>query len=547
MRAETSGAVAVLFIVILPVLLVAAGAAIDLAQINAERRYVQSGADLAALSAAHHLTSAEDARSAARRTVAANAVYPTYQMTDADIVFGSSPQRGRFVPAADQTSTVGVTAVQVQIRAPARLYLLNLFMSEDALIVERSAVAAVEPPRVSFSLSNCLATLRLLDPILRPLIGVAVDALCSGRGLDTRVDLFPMLSDLAVSANLLTPSGDPVTYGEVLDADLPVASILTALTGIPVPPAQGRAIRLGDVLVVPADLRGVRVDTPVHAAQVQAGDLVLASAELLAMNVVSVDTTLTLGPFANVQAAVRVSEPRRIVMNVLPGSPEAYAQTSQIRVELDRLSILGIFTLRLNLRLANARATLSDEGDTCAMEGGAEIAVFDPVDASLIDLDLMTQVTGLPVGSQALGMHAETESTRETRRVSFTRQQYLDDPVVRFGPTGIAAEEAAVDLLTNRLSSMLDQTAETIQNARSVQQCTSLLGCLGNVVDAVGALLSSIASSVLVTSVNIANGLGADGTLTNALLADLIGLQLARADLELLEVVCGSDLPRLVR
>jgi len=70
-----TGAVSVLFMILLPVLLLAGGLAIDVMALNAERRYVQAQADLAALAAARHMAGAAGARQAARQTVASNRVF----------------------------------------------------------------------------------------------------------------------------------------------------------------------------------------------------------------------------------------------------------------------------------------------------------------------------------------------------------------------------------------------------------------------------------------------------------------------------------------
>ena len=64
------------------------------------------------------------------------------------------------------------------VKADALIYLLQLFLSDDALIVTRHAVA-IQQPRISFALSNCLLSLNLLRPVLQPLIRSQVDVLCS--------------------------------------------------------------------------------------------------------------------------------------------------------------------------------------------------------------------------------------------------------------------------------------------------------------------------------------------------------------------------------
>lgn len=543
LRGGESGAVAVLFVILLVPLLAAAGAAIDISQINAERRYVQAQADLAALSAARNMASAEAARAAARRTVAANAVIEANPLADSQIEFGTAAD-GVFTAAADQTTTAGATAVRVTVAAPVRLFVLKLFMSSAALGVERSAVAGVPAaPRVSFALSNCLLNVRLLEPILRPLLGVGVDVLCSGRGVDSQISLFPMLTDLAVSANLLSPSGDPLTYGDVLNADLPVADLLSMLTGVAVPPGAGGTVRLGDVLVVPLDLRGIEVGSPVQALHVQAADLVMATAEILATRIVNLDIGLDLGGIAGIHAAVRISEPRRIVMGATPGDPEAYAQTSQVRVEIDEIDILGIFTLALNLRVANATATLSDAGNTCTPDPAGTVAVFDPVDASLIDIDLRVHVLDLPAGYELLGIETDTFSSREHTTVSFTRSQYETAPVVELAPSADALRTQMRHLTSN----LLDRIENDVANARDEFRCWELFTCLiGGLAYVVSMTLDLIVSSLIVTTVNVLNAVGADGTLTDAILSDLLGLDIARADLELLDVICGDGAPRLL-
>ncbi|WP_068306562.1 pilus assembly protein TadG-related protein [Pararhodobacter sp. CCB-MM2] len=540
------GAVAVLFITVLPLLLLAGGIAIDLAHINAERRYVQAQADLAAMAAVHNLQSPEAMRSAARATVAANATYQSFPIPDVDIVLGTSSARGAFTPLADQMDTKAANAVSVAVTAPVTMFVLGLFVSREGLVVRREAIAAVERPRVSFALSNCLLELTLLNGLLRPLIGAEVDVLCSDRGVDTQVDLFEALTDLSIAANILSPSGEKATYGDVLNASLPASDLLTAFTGLTVAPSPGR-VRLADALRLPEDIQRLTVDTPVHSVTLQKADLVLMTAELMAMTVFDLNTRVNLGPIADLGVHIRVGAPRQIVLNAIPGSPDAQAHSSQISLEFDEINILGLFKLRLNARLANASAALSDEGDACATDALDEIAVFDPVEASLLDVDLMTQAYGLPLASSALGFHAHSADRRTTQRIAFTRQRYDEDPVAHIGPTGPAAEAAVASLLRDEMVTMVEETAQALEDAASLQSCTSILSCAHNALTTLTATLTGTASNLLISSTNIANGLAADGNLTNDILEGLIGLQLARADLELIDVICPANHPRLIR
>lgn len=529
-----SGTVSVLFVVLLPVLLLVAGMAIDLAHVNSERRYVQEQADLAAISAAHALHSAAVSREAARDTVRANAVFRTFEIPDSDIVFGTLAD-GAFLPAADQSSTRGVEAVRVAVSAPARLFVLDMFFSDEDLVVRREAVARVSLPRVSFALSNCLIEASLFDSLLRPLIGADVDVLCSGRGVDTTLQLADLLE---ANAALLTPSGEPATYGDVLDADLSSTSLLGQLTGRTLPPAMGPLVRLSDALVLPDSIRRLRVGSPINAVQLRLGDMILLIAELMAQNVASVDASLSLGGVAAVDAAVRVGEPRRMVLNVVPGTDEARASTAQIQVDIDRLSLFGLLDLKLSLRLAYATATLTDRGNACATDPDAVIAEFDPVEARLLDVDVAAGLRGLPT----IQLAATTAQTGDSRSFGFTRARFESNPVESFAPE----EQDAVSLLHGTLAQLLDGP---IGGA----VCTVGLLCTGNQSGGASLLPVSLGAgrSRVVPAVPVGNAVSAVETRALAaaqeVLEDLVALNFARAELELLAVTCPSRGVRLVR
>ncbi|MEO6299201.1 MAG: pilus assembly protein TadG-related protein [Paracoccaceae bacterium] len=213
-----------IFLITFPILLLCAGMAIDLTSIEAEKRYVQAQADVAALTAIRHYSTSEDMRKSARKTIKVNDRYPTLATPDAHIEIGTATQ-DNFLPAVDQHTIEGTNAVRVTVQAKAVLYIMQMFMSDDDLVVTRVAVAA-QQPRVSFSLSNCLLNADLLRPILEPLIGAQVDVLCSGHGIGTRISGKSFLDSLQADASLLTPSGNDLTYGDILNANLPVSAIL---------------------------------------------------------------------------------------------------------------------------------------------------------------------------------------------------------------------------------------------------------------------------------------------------------------------------------
>lgn len=530
----------VLVIILLPLLLFAAGLAIDLANINAQKRYVQAQADLAALSAARDFVSAGHMRAAARATIGANARYRTLPIRDGDIELGRRLGRAGFEPAEIQDQIAGANAVRVTVRSRVRYILLGLFAPRRNLTVVRQAVAVVEPPRVSFALSNCLLNLRLLEPILRPIIPSQVDVLCSGRGIDTRIELLPTLTAMALRADLLTPGGEAMTYGEILDADLPVSDILAILLDTDVPPIPDQ-VQLAEFLHLGEGLRHMTTHSPVYGLQVQAEDLVLATAEVLGKRLLDLEARLDLGPLSQLQAAVRISEPRQIVLGAVPGDTAAQARTAQIRLEVEDINILNLFTLRLHVNLANARARLSEQGQTCSDDPLSVVAVFDPVDASLIEVDMAVQVHGLPGGQEALGFAADTQALREMRRVTFTRAEYEAGETHQIGPTSQFEQDNAVLALRRGVGDLLGETESKIRAAGG--SCSGLLGCT---VSLLKGTLDALAGTLVATTANVLNAIGAEGTMTNAILHDLLGLAIARAELELLDIRCG-DTARLVR
>lgn len=501
-----TGAVSVLFMILLPVLLLAGGLAIDVMALNAERRYVQVQADLAALAAARHMAGAAGARQAARQTVASNRVFEASPLADSDIVFGVL-SGSDFIPAADQTTTRGADAVRVVVEAPAQMFLLDLFLTLDDRVVRREAVAAIERPRVSFSLGNCLAELSLLGSLLRPYLGVETDVLCSGRRVDTLVSLPGVLE---ASASLLTPTGEPFTYGDVLDAELSSGALLAVVTGLPRQLGLGPSVQLGQALRLPDSIRRLHIGAPIGAASIQKADLVFAIAELMAERVASLDVGLQLGG-QQVGAVVRVGDSRQMVINAIPGSPEARATTAQIRVDLNPIRLLGVIDLNVSLRVASAEAVLSDQGDACATDPLAVVADFQPIDARLVDIDLSMRLTGL--GGALVPLSVSADGMRDDRRTgfAFTRARYETEPRATFSPTE---------------------------------------GVVANLLSVLGSLTLGVYGRDLPRLPLGGPLLGQQTALIEAgegVLLDLLGLELARAELELLDLSCPSPNPWLVR
>ena len=69
------GFLSVVMAILLPAMIMVAGIAIDLSDLNAQRKAVQSQADLAALSGVRNLSTASTTRAAAARTLVQSEIY----------------------------------------------------------------------------------------------------------------------------------------------------------------------------------------------------------------------------------------------------------------------------------------------------------------------------------------------------------------------------------------------------------------------------------------------------------------------------------------
>lgn len=537
------GLLSAAMLILMPLLLFAAAIAIDTTGIAAEKRYVQSQADMAALSAIRNFTTPDEMRDAARRTIGLNRFYRNLPTPDSQIQIGNMVD-GEFAPAADQSTLIGSSAVRVIVKAEALMYLMQLFLSEDDLVVAREAIA-IQQPRVSFGLSNCLLSLQLLRPILQPLLDSQVDVLCSGRGIDTAISGKGFLDGLATQASLLTPSGSALTYGDILDAQLPVSWVLEEALHIPVS-GGSETVRLADFIYFPTDLRSIRIGQPLPPLTLNAADIAFATAELLGERVAEVNVGVDLPSVGTVQARVLVGDPRQIVLGAIPGDPEAVARTSQIRLELPAVNIAGLFNLTMKLDVANAAARLTNRGSACSQWPDDEVAVFDPVSASLIDLDLQLEVLGLPLNLAPVGEVASNLAPRVVEEISYTRAEAETAPIRTIGPS-LAPDIVAIEnQIRLQVASMLT-TTQTLLGGSQTTSCTNPLGCLVNTaLNTAAQQLNSVMGWLQTATVNVQRGTGLDGAATQSLIHDVIGLEVAQADLELLYAGCPMP-PRLAR
>ncbi|NNU79471.1 hypothetical protein HMH01_03375 [Halovulum dunhuangense] len=537
---DESGALNAFVMLLMPLILFSVGLGIDLTKLNAQERYVQGQADLGVLSGLRAATTAEELRDAVRTTVEANDGYDTLPLRDADIVLGTYSHATGFTAADDQLSLVGVDAFEVRVRSEVDFFIIDLFMPPGLKGVQRTAVGQLAPPLVSFALSNCLLSATLLDGVLRPLIGTELDALCQGAAVDVRLTAEEFLGGFATQVELLKPSGSAVTYGDILDTQLPVADVLGAVTGTPVPDT-GETMVLADIIYLAPGLRALRAASPLPPIELSVADLAFATAELLTTRVADVGVGLDLGGVGVVDAALTVGDPRQIVLGATPGDPNAVARTAQIQLDLDVIDVAGVFTLRTSIDVAAASATLTDAGNACSKVPGDEVAVFDPVNASLLDFYLEVDVLNLLPQIADPGELAEGLSLifdRTTERRAFTHAQYQAEEAQEIRPQGFLNDDSITRSLREATSGLLDAVSQTIASENG---CNGLLCLVTGVTGTLNALLGQLSSAVD----DVFAGLGPAGTLVDEIYGGLVDLNVAVAELELLEVTCGTG--RLVK
>jgi uncharacterized membrane protein len=536
--AQQSGSVTVLVVILLPVLVLLSGIAIDLSAYNDQRRWVQGVADLAALSGVREMGDAAAMRAAVRATVAENRRFRTLPLADGDIVLGHVAT-GVFTPLTDQNAAATAEALRVVLHSPTKYLILSPFLPDENRVVARSAIASTTP-RVSFSLTNCLVQTRLFQSVLRPLIGADLDVLCAGTGVRARVDLGDFLHGVALEAGLLRAAGAEATYGDILDAAIDPGILLGRSLNRPVPLGQPK-VRLSDVVYMPDDLRRMRIGSPVPPIAVGREDLVLATARLLMARLVDVGLSLNLGGI-EAGVRVRVGDPGQIVLGARPGDPRAVARAAQIEVVLSPVSIMETISLDLRLAVATAEARLTDQGATCARPPEAVIAVFDPVRAAILDLRLTIKALGLPVSYDTAATKSRLLNTAITARASFSRAQYEAGRVQSFGVINEAGVTTVLDALMSRAGHATDEARAAIDAQHKEEtRCSGLLGCLvGGTLNLLTQTVNALLGTLTTTVAELAGSSGSRGTLTRAVLNDLLRLDVARADLRLLDVSCGQ-------
>jgi len=406
-RRDERGNMAVLFAFGFAVSAMVSAVAVDAASLYHERRVLQAGVDLAAISAA---------RDPSRAAEIAQSVLAGAQLLAPAGTDGLTVMPGHYDPTrpqiADRFAPGGspYNAVSVTLSRPGKLYFAAGFAPQPSL--QASGIAAVTP-EVSFSVGSRLASLNagLANAILSQFLGttISLSVLDYSALAAARVDALQFLDALALQLGITAGS-----YDDLLATRAGAGDIAAALAGLTNGTAQS-ALMLLSTAGSGADVAlGKLIDLGrlggLDIGSAGAADLSLSALELLSASAVLSDgdnqVSLNLGAaipgLVSLQLDLSIGEPPQGGGWFALGHLGTIVRTAQTRLRL-KAELLGgpvllgagvHLPIWLDLAPSEARADAATCPTIGAPRGSATIAVRpgalrfsvgDMSDASLAD------------------------------------------------------------------------------------------------------------------------------------------------------------------
>ena len=547
--ADSSGALSMWLMILFPVLLLIGGLATDVSLLNAQKRYVQSQADLATISATNHLPNAAAVRAAAKAVVLKNTRYGTITLQDQDIRIGRYDRdTGRFIAAGNQTTPEFASAVQVIVPSRFRPILLSPVLSDENITIRRASVG-VQRATIAFTLRNRLLAVNtnrgILGRVLGPL-GLGLNAEVLGyMGLaSTKISLNNLLG-LIVDADV---GLDVLSFDQVLNLQVSRIDLLNHLVKLGglanidiIPAAVGRNyVTLGEIVGASPTLLGLRAGDILPDIRLNVFDLVMAMAGLKAKpnERVSVALPINLGKLANISVTLGLIRPPVIAVGYVDDVPPPKAEVSQLEANVTA-NVLGDGTtslLRVALKLEAATATAVPLSLNCnAISATDQLATFrattSPVTLGLqVGLfDERAEVDAKDIPSTPLG--------GGTRTVAVTLGQFQNaTPVPVPNPLTVSG-------LVRDVGTFLSTVAADLRsNVKKCEGLAVLICPLVNLFNLALSALLSVLSAIANSLAALLAALGVDVILQSLL--DLLGIGLAQADLILDSYSCDPALAR---
>ncbi len=373
--ADQRGNIAIMSAGVMLLVIGCAALGIDVGTIYADRRKVQSAADLAAIVAASDLTHATAAATAAvtKNNYASSsivAVEPGIYTASAAL----TPAQ-RFVAAATPAN-----AVRVSMRTQTPLYFGRVLTSASQFTINTTAIASTTQ-LASFAIGSRLASLNggLLNSLLGGMLGttLSLSAMDYQSLIDAKIDAFDFMSALATKANLTG-----VTYNSLLSSNVKVADIVsamltaqtianglnaatTALSNISLAMA-GITKTITPSALISAGPYGSMItgQKPKTGVSVSALDMLSATGALAnGTNQIAANVNLSLPGIASVTLRATVGERPVGTSWVAVGSAGATVHTAQTRILL-QIQLVGsgsvsVVNLPVYVEIASGTATLN--------------------------------------------------------------------------------------------------------------------------------------------------------------------------------------------
>ena len=538
---DRTGSIGVILALFLTVAVSLCALAIDMGSLYLERRTMQGAVDLAAVAAASDLDRAE---AAARATLAANGFGAVRTLS---VVKGRYERDRALAPGARfEAGREPFNAVRLDVALPGQLHFAKSFMTEPEISV--SAIGSTDA-RATFSIGSRLLAVRggVANAILGALLGgsVTLSVMDYDALLNAEVRLLDFLS--ALSTELHITAG---TYGDVLDADVGIRQVLTAVATAA--HAQGDtaaamvatalASRADASLTVPLDalvdlgpLAHAEVG-PAHpglGAELDALSLVNAAAQLANGNrQVAVNLGTNIPGLLSLTLDVAIGEPPQHSGWVTTGQAGATIRTAQTRLrlvaEVGGTGLLAGVRVRLPIyiELASAEARLKavtcqgPSGDSAQAVVTARPAV---VKAWIGDVPAVGLAAFNSGGGVARGNIVQAFPITVTGRAYAEMSHAVGDDL-RFTQRDVDAREVKTVSVRDHVSSLM---GSLLQSANLNVEIAGL--GLGLSVGAIKSLVIGLLTPVTATL---------DGLL--APLLELLGVSLGEVDVRVHGISCGT-------
>ncbi|MBI3701912.1 MAG: hypothetical protein HY242_15895 [Afipia sp.] len=478
---------------------------IDVGTIFADRRKVQSAADLAAIVAASDLTHA---------TAAATAVVTKNNYSSSSIVAvepgvytanAALAPAQRFVAAATPANAVRVT---MQTQTP--LYFGRVLTSASQFTINTTATATTTQ-MASFAIGSRLVSLNggLLNALLGGMLGTTLNlsAMDYQSLIDAKIDAFDFMSALATRVGLTG-----VTYNTLLNSNLKVSDIVAAMVtaqtldnGINAATTALQSVSLAMAgitkTITPSSLLNAGPygsmtvgQKPKTGVTISALDMLNATASLAnGANQIAANVNLSLPGIAGITLMATVGERPVGTSWVAVGSAGATVHTAQTRILL-QIQLIGsgsvsVVNLPVYVEIADGTATLNSVScgypnlSTSSVQLGVSPGIVDAWIGNVTAAN-MTNFPS-PVNPPAVNI-VNLGLTQVSGRAHAT--------MANTSPTNVNFSYADIQAQTKKTVSTTGYTSSLTSSLLNDLSLTVQLGPLGLPLPGIGPLVTSIIS-----------------------------------------------------